>query len=470
MAELRPLHNPVAFCLRGLEVEPHPGQARWLLDNRPVRVLAAGRRSGKSWSLAAELVYHAAGPALRGEEHRQFVIAPSVDQCRVIFGYLEALLKDSALGGLVTKQVRTPFPLLELNGCAVITARSVQHEGRGLRGWSAQRVVVDEAAFVPARVIEEVIGPMLADTGGSLTLASTPWGRRGKFYEFFLRGQDPAEKRYSAHRFPSTDNPHLDASYLEAQRRELPEQIWQAEYLAEFVDDQGAVFPWEHIEAGMVGREEKPLTGASYLLGWDPAQYHDRSAVVVLRVDTEPARVVHVVDLAGQDYTEQVAEVVALAGRFNSARVIADQTAHGDPLVSMLRERGLTVEGVKFTPASKREMIFTMVAALERRAVVFPPHRDLIDELRWYQAEVTPSGNVKLGAPAGARYHDDFTTAFALAWWGHHRSKRCEPLLMPFTSRDLGVPAGDRPGLVQVPDWLMGGETVYVRTDGFNDD
>ncbi len=449
------MNNPVSFCIQVLGTTPHPDQARWLLNASPVRVLAAGRRSGKSWTLAAEMLFYATVAAIKGEKHRQFVVAPTVDQCRVIFGYLDSFLRESPLGGLVTKQVQTPFPRIELGDSAVITARSAQHEGRGLRGWAAERVVVDEAAFIPDGVVADVLSPMLADTGGSLTLASTPWGKRGAFYEFFLRGQEAGVgDRYSAHRFPSTANPYLDAAYLEAQQKELPEQVWRTEYLAEFADERSVVFSWEHISAGMVGREEAPQETGRYLIGWDPARYQDRSAVVVLRVDAKPLRAVMLGDLAGQDYVEQIAQLVDVSSQYNGARVVVDQTAHGDPLLSMLRARGVQVDGVKFSQKTKSELIFGLVTAMERRALVFPPHRDLLDELKWYQAESLPSGGVKLGAPTGANHKDDYTTALALACWGCEKESRTAPVFPPILTSQNTL--RQRPDVVRLPGWFTG--------------
>ena len=51
-------------------------------------------------------------------------------------------------------------------GGSVIMARTADEDGRNLRGHSADRVIVDEAAYVKDSVILEVISPMLADRDG----------------------------------------------------------------------------------------------------------------------------------------------------------------------------------------------------------------------------------------------------------------------------------------------------------------
>ena len=147
-------------------------------------------------------------------------------------------------------------------------ARTADEDGRNLRGHSADRVIVDEAAFVRDQVIEEVIGPMLADRNGELVMISTPFGKN-HFYRAFVRGQGNGVMEYRSNgvmenpvlqhsstpplrfrsfRFPSWANPHISREYIEAQREVVTERQFKVEYEAEFMDDQSAVFAWEDIQ------------------------------------------------------------------------------------------------------------------------------------------------------------------------------------------------------------------------------
>lgn len=132
-------------------------------------------------------------------------------------------------------------------------------------------------------------------------------------------------------------------------------------------------------------------------------------------VTEKPWKVVQVLDLRGVDYVEQVQRVAELAGHFEKAKVIIDQT-NESTLVELLRRAGTWCEGVQFTAERKAELVMGLQLLFERRELVLRPQdRELLQELRFYEARVTRSGHVRYGAPEGSKVHDDLVTAVALA-------------------------------------------------------
>jgi hypothetical protein len=107
-----------------------------------------------------------------------------------------------------------------------------------IRGFSAVALLlVDEAA----RVSDELylaIRPMLAVSGGALWLMSTPYGKRGFFYEAWEHG-GPEWERVRA---PATECPRIARSFLEEERATMGERYFQQEYLCGFADAGNAVF------------------------------------------------------------------------------------------------------------------------------------------------------------------------------------------------------------------------------------
>ncbi len=271
---------------------------------------------------------------------------------------------------------------------------------------------------MPERVLSQVIPPMLAASAyRELVLISTPWGRGNRFFHASTRGVqgDPAIRSFH---FPSRSNPHLSSEYLERQRAELTELAWRTEYEAEFLDDQASVFRQELVEAAVDPSIEEGtvLAGHSYSLGFDPAKFRDRSALVVVDRTQLPYRVVQVADLAGRDYLARARAVARLAARYNDAAVLLDETSHAQMLEQLLAD-GVIARGYRFTSASKAELIDALVLAFERRELRLPPHPDLLRELRYYQYQLTRAGNVKLGAAEGPGMFDDLVTALALGVW-----------------------------------------------------
>jgi len=172
----------IALAERLFGWRPHPTQALWLLDDSRIKVAACGRRWGKTEAAAVD----AATFAIAAPGCVQMIVSPTYDQSRLIFDTVERLILGRAITRKVAKVTRTPYPRLQI-GASLIMARTADEDGRNLRGHSADRVIVDEAAYVRDAVVEEVIGPMLADRSGQLVMISTPFGKN-HFYRAFVQG------------------------------------------------------------------------------------------------------------------------------------------------------------------------------------------------------------------------------------------------------------------------------------------
>jgi len=122
-----------------------------------------------------------------------------------------------------------------------------------IRGFSgASLLIVDEAA----RVADELyysVRPMLAVSGGSLMLLSTPWGKRGVFYEEWTNGT--GWRRY---RVPAWMCPRISPEFLEAERQRMPPLWFGQEYLCEFHETEDQVFSHDDIQAALL-TDEAPL-------------------------------------------------------------------------------------------------------------------------------------------------------------------------------------------------------------------
>jgi hypothetical protein len=413
---MKRLENAAVFSVTALGVKPHDAQLDYLLDDHQTKVLDGGRRSGKTTVLAVEMVFKAVLAVHDNRPFTQLVVAPSVDQAKILFDEVCRLFASSPVGGVVEDQVASPFPELRLSRGGKIILRAAHDRGRLLRGHSAHRVVCDESAYLQDVVIEEAVTPLLADVGGQLVLASSPAGKGSLFWRLYERGQSGSDPRVRSFKMRSTDNPHVDRAFIEAQRNELTEAQFAAEYLGEFVDHDGAVFRWDQIHACIDGHDEQERSGTRrFRVGWDPARIRDRSGVVVVDVTEKPWHVVEVLDLRGVDFVEQVRRVAELARRFEKAKVIVDQT-NQSVLVDLLRKEGTWVEGVHFTAERKAEMVMGLQLLFERRELVLlPRHRELVEELRFYAAKTSRSGHVRYGAPENSKITDDLVTGLALA-------------------------------------------------------
>ncbi len=119
-----------------------------------------------------------------------------------------------------------------------------------VRGFSAvSLLLIDEAARVPDAVYKS-LRPMLAVGNGDLWMMSTPWGKRGFFYETWAYGDG-----WERHTAPATACARIPAEFLEEERRELGSRWFAQEYLCEFVDDGAGWFGRDLVEGAFSGDE-----------------------------------------------------------------------------------------------------------------------------------------------------------------------------------------------------------------------
>jgi len=274
-------------------------------------------------------------------------------------------------------------------------ARTADEDGRNLRGHSADRVIVDEAAYIRDSVIHEVISPMLADRNGQLVMISTPFGKN-HFYRAFMKGVESRERRVksggregsdetpsplagegrgeggnpksrcASFTFPSWTNPHISSEYIESQRGELSTRQFAVEYEAKFLDDQSSVFPWEEIEAAASGEQisnQKSQITNAVVAGIDWARYSDYTAIVALEVGENSCSVVGIDRFNGMGWSQQIERSVEFLKKHRVTAVLTDRTSIGDPLLDQLRSHlwessvDIAVEGYMFAKQSKRELV-----------------------------------------------------------------------------------------------------------------
>jgi hypothetical protein len=115
-----------------------------------------------------------------------------------------------------------------------------------VRGFSAvSLLLVDEAS----RVSDELymaVRPMLAVSGGKLWLMSTPFGKRGFFWETWNRGGDWERVRATA-----AECQRIAPEFLEEERRAMGDRWFRQEYCCEFNDVESGVFDGDLVERAM---------------------------------------------------------------------------------------------------------------------------------------------------------------------------------------------------------------------------
>ena len=408
----------------GTPFEPHEGQIALVRGMKPDTVIEAGRQWGKSMILAAYIVWWMLFYANRHVR----IIAPTLDQARIIFNQVAWFFNQWPLTLMLDKKiVDFPFPEIKLkNGtyCHARGANSPQY----IRGQPTDLVVEDEAAYIKDGVHPNVIEPLLTVTGkkegNGIIRISTPFGQ-GDFRDGAVAAQRDQSGKMAYFHFTSLDNPHADKSRLYAirDRYGADSLIWRVEYMAETPDADLSIFhpndikwayenyPGYSPKNGSLIYPLAPAPNDRYVQGVDLANMRDYFVATVLNA-TDPTRLVQVRHdrMQQRGYAVYKGIVRSNYGAYHNAKTLIDATSLGESVVEDLQD--IDAEGYVFTNASKYDAVHNLVRLFNERRIVIPFIRELVDELRFFEYEITPAKKLKMEARQG---HDDYVMSLSLA-------------------------------------------------------
>jgi hypothetical protein len=225
-------------------LSPDPWQAELLRSASRQILLLCARQSGKSTTAAALALLTALleAPAL------VLLLSPTLRQSGELFRD-KVLRLYGALGRPVPVVQESALQMGLANGSRIIGLPGDEETIRGYSGVAL--LVVDEAA----RVADELyygVRPMLAVSGGRLIALSTPWGRRGWFWEAY-------EKETDWHKFTVTadQSPRVAEFMRQEIAKGMPQRYVDQEFRCVFNDPIDSVFRSADIEA-LVHPEMKP--------------------------------------------------------------------------------------------------------------------------------------------------------------------------------------------------------------------
>lgn len=186
------------------------------------KIIAAGRRFGKSYLALTWLVHNA---MTKGGLH--YYIAPSYVMAKQIAW---RLLKDLFSDHITVKNESELF--VEFANGAIVQLKGADNRD-SLRGVSLSSVCLDEASFMAQEVWTEVVRPATSDRQAPVLFISSPsgWNWFKDLYDYATLNQD---ENWQAWTFTTADGGNVKPEEIEAAKRELPERTFRQEYLASF--------------------------------------------------------------------------------------------------------------------------------------------------------------------------------------------------------------------------------------------
>lgn len=201
-----------------LQWRPYNLQREILLDRTRNKVLAAGRRAGKSQTGAQRLIpeafrtwYEMDMLKVRGLRREYWIVGPeysdSEKEFRILWSSLKRLGFTFDHPGSYNNPESGDMHISLFDRLFVVHAMSAKYPGT-LVGEGLSGVVFSEAAKLKPSVWEKFIRPTLADFGGWAHFGSTPEGKNW-YYDLYMIGQDPERIDWKSWRSPAWANPYV---------------------------------------------------------------------------------------------------------------------------------------------------------------------------------------------------------------------------------------------------------------------
>jgi phage FluMu gp28-like protein len=403
--------NPTLFAQTLLNFQPYPYQQQLLNDKNKRIIACMARQTGKTTTIATKAIHH----AYTNQNTTALIISPSLRQSIIMFDKILTLTtQNPILTKSITRKTRTTIQLT--NQSQIIALPCSENL---LRGYTAQLTICDEAAFMPEKVITQIIFPMLTTTNGTAIFLSTPWDKNHFFYKAF------ANPTYSVHKVKSSECPLVKPEFLNEMRQNMTHEAFLMEYEAEFVEAQNSYFTQDLIRravelAQKLGLEyclnlEQEFPKGNYYSGVDFGKLQDHSVLAIVRTENGIKKLFYMYEFPLETAYSQVIGHLARANtKLRFSKTFVDQSGIGEPILEEIHNQGLdSVEGVKFTPETKEKLLSGLKIAMEQGRLAIPYERRLCQQINEQQYAYSKSGRLQFSHPGNS--HDDMLWALALA-------------------------------------------------------
>lgn len=400
-----------------IALEPWPFQQDFLNCRARFRAINKPRQCGISTTAAAEAAWE-----FDNLPGAQIVIISkdkdaAVNFHKYIYNILHSVRKNNPAAPKLIKT--NERETTNENGARIVSLAASKESGRS---FSATHLFFDEMAFAEyADDIWQASNATLSQTGGRVTVISTPKGRANLFYRIF---EDPNHMGFTVFSYGWWDVPTYNpfhAEFLKAkgahernaiierakkvpggwysqERPKYTDLAWRQEFEGAFDANQGSVFSTRSLEKAFHRNwlkeaedpqgifdewwtSEKSATGL-YATGIDLGRKNDACVIITYDYSTRPARMVDYKYVeAGRADWEMLEKATIKHLEHWQPEALHDGTGVGDSLTDALY--GLS-EPFFFTKTGKQNIVERMQHAFDWRAVRIPKIPRLFREHQRY--------------------------------------------------------------------------------------
>ncbi len=299
--------------------------------------LRSGRQVGKSFVIGIK----AAEYALENGDKLIMVISKTERQAGLLFSKILYNLSRIDRKQICKGKERPTKHLITLKNGSKIYCLPAGDTGFGIMGFTIDLLIADEAAFIPEEVWNSVI-PALAITRGAIWLLSTPFVKKGYYYQCF---SDPT---FTSFHTSSEDCPRKDEVFLQNRRENLTKAQYAQMYLGEFVDEALRFFSKKLIDARCNQKRREKFIKGRFYLGCDVGRLIDKFTYEIFdKIQRKKLVQVENITTVGIPIPESTRKIIQLNKEYNFRKELIDSGGMGITVCDILRE----------SPSDKRKVV-----------------------------------------------------------------------------------------------------------------
>ena len=371
-----------------------PWQQEVFKDTTRFKVIAAGRRCGKSRLAATTLLIEGlrcpTGSAV-------LYVSPTMGQSRQI---IWDLLLDLGREVIQSSHVNN-LDITLINGARIYVRGSDRPDT--LRGVSLTYAVLDEVADIKVEAWEQVIRASLSDKKGRAIFIGTPKGRNW-FYDLFNLCKGGEDTDWKSWHFTTKDNPMIDPKEIESAKKTLSSFSFKQEYMASFDTAGSDVF-----KEGWIKYGDEPQEG-SYYIACDLAGFEevarqasnsrkrlDESAIAVVKVTDDGKWWVKKIEHGRWDIKETASKILTAIRDFRPISVGIERGALKNAVLpylsDLMRNYNVYSHIVDLTHGNRKKadrVIWALQGRFEHGRVVLNSDEDFddfVDQLLMFPAQ-----------------------------------------------------------------------------------
>lgn len=319
---------------------------------------------------------------------------------------------------VIKKADATDLTIETTNG-SIISFLSIEGIDK-VRGLTFTHLIIDECAFAKEvtpdgqNVWKNILSATLDAKGKKCVFISTPWDKKGLFYESYQKCNNPEYPNWQLIKCTIYDDETKTEDFINEKRKEIGEKAFRQEYLCEFVDGGSSYFVGYY---ELFGLDKYERGKEKTWIGIDFSDTGIDDTVVTEENESGHIKQYLITGTRDEKY-KKIADIIN--ENENLVTCYAEKNSMGGVMTNEIRKLvkphlRKRIEEFSTTAQSKDELVKALAKDIEGGRLLFEKKNVLLlEQLGVFVATINPrTKNVRYAAMDG--HHDDCVMSLGLA-------------------------------------------------------